>query len=229
MTGKLADTVMAVRNGEQIARKYQPVVKNPSTPAQVENRAKLKLMSQLSAVLAPAIGIESVGSVSSRNLFVKKNFALATFQNNDAEITLGDVQLTNSVVGMPRIGAQRSGDGISVSLDTTVSLAYGNLDADEVLYVLCTKGTDSKLRLVEMKKVTKTESAVFLTSFPNVATECVIYAYAIRYNSESARVTYGDLTTTAAETIAKIVTSRAVTSRDVTLSETTSAILPAVS
>lgn len=226
MTGKLADTVMTVRNGEQIARKYQPMVTNPNTPAQVANRAKLKLMSQLSAVLAPAIGIESMGSVSSRNLFVKKNFKLATYNNNEADITLTAVQLTNSVIGMPRIGAARDQNGISVSLDTTASIAYGNLDADEVVYVLCAKGTDSKLRLVDMKKVTKTQSTVFLTSFENVASECVIYAYAIRYNSETARVTYGDLTATAAETIAKIVTSRAVTSRDVTLSETTSAIVP---
>lgn len=228
MTGKLADTVMSVRNGEQIARKYQPVVYNPSTPAQVATRAKMKLMSQLSAVLAPAIAIERIGSVSSRNLFTKRNYQFATFENNQADITLTSVQLTNSAVGMPLIAAARTENAIRVLVDQSSSIAFGNLDADEVIYALVSKGLDTKLRLVDVKKVTKEESATFETTFPIVATECVVYAYAIRYNSETARATYGDVTATPAETIAKLLVSRAISSADVTVSETVAATLAAL-
>lgn len=227
MTGKLADTVMSVRNGQQIARKYQPVVFNPSTNAQVAQRAKMKLMSQLSAALAPAIAIEREGSVSARNIFVKRNFALATYTNDKANVNLPYVQLTNSAIGMPYINAARSEGQISVSIDQSASLAYGVLDADEVVYVLLAKNFDNKLRLAGMKKVAKTESPAFATTFADVANEVVVYAYSIRYNSETARVKYGNMTGDAAETIAKLLVSRAISSQDVTLSETVSAIVAA--
>ena len=103
MTGKVADVVMSVRNGEQIARKYQPIVTNPNTPAQVEARAKLKLMSQLSAVMASVIAIPRKGNVSSRNGFVKKNYQSLTYASQQADIALANVQLTDSVVAMPSI------------------------------------------------------------------------------------------------------------------------------
>lgn len=227
LTGKLGDTVMSVRNGVQIARKYQPVVYNPSTPAQVAIRAKMKLMSQLSAALAPAIAIEREGSVSSRNLFVKGNIGLTTYANDQADIDLPSVQLTNSAVGMPLIAASRSEGEITVAVDQSSSLAYGTLDADEVVYVLLAKNFDNKLRLAGMKKVAKTESSNFQTTFANVANEVTVYAYSIRYNTEAARVTYGNMTGDAAETIAKLLVSRAVSTQDVTLSETVSAVLAA--
>lgn len=134
MTGKLADVVMAVRNGEQVARKYQPIVFNPSTPAQVAQRAKMKLMSQLSAVMGDVIAIPRSGNVSSRNLFTKKNFALTRYSSaeNQAEIELADVQLTAGVLPMPQVYSMVVGDNA-----ITVQMPVGMVPADinKVVYL----------------------------------------------------------------------------------------------
>lgn len=47
--GKLGGVVYQQYEGMQISREYQPVVKNPQTSKQTENRAKFKLASQITA------------------------------------------------------------------------------------------------------------------------------------------------------------------------------------
>lgn len=53
--GKLGGVVYQQYEGMQISREYQPVVKNPQTSKQVENRAKFKLASQLVAQFSEVI------------------------------------------------------------------------------------------------------------------------------------------------------------------------------
>lgn len=215
MTGKTADVVMAVRNGEQIIRKYQPIVANPSTPAQVEARAKLKLLSQLSAVLAPAIAIRRKGSASPRNVFTKKNYGLTSYASNEANITLAQVQLTDSVVALPIIGATRSGGTLNLSVD------YADPEIDRVVYAVVIKETNERLRYFSSIVVSKETAANFAAAievsdgFPIVA-----YAYGVRLNSDNARAIFANLTAPTAETVAKIVVSRSLTESDITLTET---------
>lgn len=215
MTGKLADTVMSVRNGEQIARKYQPVVFNPSTPAQVAQRAKLKLLSQLSAVLAPSIAIPRQGAISSRNLFTKKNFDLTSFASDEASITLAQVQLTSSVVAFPDISVTRNAGSIIVTPTRTTP------ELDRVVYVVLAKEADNRLRYLTSLVVSKDDSPVFEgTISVSDAIPLVVYAYGIRLNSEAARVTFADLAAPTAETVAKIVVTSSLTESDITLTET---------
>lgn len=217
MTGKLADTVMSVRNGEQIARKYQPVVLNPSSPAQVAQRAKLKLMSQLSAIMAPVIAIPRQGAVSSRNLFTKKNIGLTTYANNEAEINMPNIQLTSSVVGLPALVVGATGTtSIDVSLDTI------NVDIDRVVYAAFEKRPDNSLRLYGTTVVSErgTSAAPFGGSFPYTSAELVVYAYGVRDNNENARTTFGNLEVTSGEQVAKLITNRKLTEADITLTET---------
>ena len=85
-SGKLGSSVFAISGGEQIVRQYNPVVSNPNTAAQVAQRAKLKLMSQIAADLAPILAIPKDGLKSARNQFVSKNISNATFADNAAEV-----------------------------------------------------------------------------------------------------------------------------------------------
>lgn len=220
MTGKLADTVMSVRNGEQIARKYQPVVFNPSTPAQVAQRAKLKLLSQLSAVMAPVIAMPRIGAVSSRNLFTKKNFPATTYADNQADITLTSVKLTSSVVSLPGVYATRGSEGIAVTL------LESPVDMDRVVFVMFEKRADNTLRLLGSEVVT-VSSAVPSASFPANSGNLVVYAYGVRDNTEAARTLFGEMTVITAETVAKVVVTRVLTESDITLSETVSNTLSA--
>lgn len=224
MTGKLADTVMAVRNGEQLARKYQPVVYNPSTEAQVAQRAKLKLLSQLSAVMGPFIAIPKQGSVSSRNLFTKKNFPLTTYSGNQADITLANVQLTSSVVAFPTLGGERSENSINVYIYGGSTI--GTLDVDRVVYIAFVKQADNSLRFLGSSTVTESGGGTWNASFPLVHEEVIVYAYGVRDNSEAARVAFGNLTAATAEAVAKLLVTRTLTESDVTITETVSKVYP---
>lgn len=216
MTGKLADTVMSVRNGQQIARKYQPVVFNPNTPAQIAQRAKLKLITQLSAVMAPVIAIPRVGGVSSRNLFTKKNFSLASYSNNEATINLNGIQLTSSSVGLPSVTAVRLENGIRAVLNQPIE------NIDRVVYAMFAKGSDNKLRLVDSQIATQQGSAEspWNVTFPAVADEVVVLAYGVRLNTETARAKFGNISVTPAEQIAKLIVTRTLTENDITPTET---------
>lgn len=221
MTGKLADTVMSVRNGEQIARKYQPIVFNPSTAAQVAQRAKMKLISQLSAIFAPVIAIPRRGSVSGRNLFTKKNFKLLTYADNTATCSLPDIQLTDSVVGIPGIAF------IQGETDMTVQLEAGVGGIDRMVYAEYQRLTDGSIEYVDSKVVNAPgENGRFTATFSGIPlavseNDNLLYlAYGIRFNTERARVTYDNLNVLSAAMVANLIANRTLTEADVTLTKT---------
>ena len=206
MSGKLADTVMTVRNGEQIARKYQPNVYNPSTPAQRETRAKLKLMSQLSAIMAPFVAMPRQGSISPRNRFVKKNYLLTGFSENTATVNLQSVQLTDSVIGSAPISATRTGSTISVACSRSNAGV-----ADAMVYVLFEKQADGTLRHVDDTVVeTAGDGGIFagtLTGTRDTSALMYIYGYGIKNNTGKALPRYGNLEVPTATDIAQLVVS----------------------
>lgn len=226
MTGKLADTVMSVRNGEQIARKYQPVVFNPSTPAQVASRAKLKLASQLSAVMAPVIAIPRNGSVSARNLFVRKNYGAMAYSENQATVNLTAVQLTDSVVSFPEITFTKGETALSFYI-SGASVATPP-DVSRVVYCLFRRESDGTLRYIGSQVATVAgETAAWSVNFSPVDGELICYAYGIRDNSDAARTRFGEMTVPSATMIATLIVTRVLTSSDVTLTETQSVLVPA--
>lgn len=226
MTGKVADVVMVVRNGEQIARKYQPRVTNPCSAAQVATRARLKLMSQLAAVMSPVIAIAREGAVSSRNLFVKRNYRLSSFSNQQADIELPQVQLTKSIVALPApVFSREVGENpvIAVSLASTVQSA----SLSRVVYCLFDKQTDGKLRFVASAVSTEAGNLNYWpATLPAMTDAGVLLAYGIRLNTDAARSAFGNLEVESAETIAKLVVSRSLLESDVTMTETRGVSIP---
>lgn len=212
MTGKLADTVMSVRNGEQIARKYQPVVFNPSTPAQVATRAKLKLLSQLSAVLNDAIAFRKQGTVSSRNLFTKANFEKTTFATNEATIDLASVDLTGGVVPLTINDVRRTGDDLVVTGGTSEGVSK--------VYVAFYQGSANSLREVAIVESTVINGTFTATIENGAALAGVAYAYGVRFNNEAARVRYGNLTAALPVNTAIITVLRTMSESDMSLTET---------
>lgn len=227
MTGKLADTVMSVRNGEQIARKYQPVVYNPSSTAQVAQRAKLKLLSQLSAVLGSRIAIPKVGAVSARNLFTKVNFPITSYADSQATIDLTAVQLTKSAVSLPPISATRNAQNPS---QIDVSLSRRDADVSRVVYVALFKENDGRIRYADSVVVEDAgDAGVFNTTMtPGANRAVVVLAYGVRDNTDAARAKFGNLTVVTSEVVAKIVVTRSLTDADITLTETVGADVPTV-
>lgn len=220
-TGKVAGSVFAIRFGETIERAYNPVVANPKSAKQVEARAKLKLASQLATVVAPAIAIRRVGAQSPRNLFVKGIYPSIVYNDGVADIPLLEIQLTKSVVALPSLIISRDGDTV------TARLSRVDYDVDRIVYVMLGKDADEKLRL--LGSVVQSEPGAasdFTTSLPLTSLPAVVLAYGVRFNTEAARVEFGNLIAPTAEDVAKIITMSVLLESDVTLTETVGANYP---
>lgn len=188
-TGKLGNAVFAVSGGEQIMREYNPNVSNPNTEAQIAQRAKLKLVSQLAAVLAPAIGFAKMGLVSARNQFVSKNIGKTTYENNEAGIDLTDVEMTPSNVAFPGVVSSGGSAGaIAVGLETGAAS-----DIKRVVYFAFEKAESNQLHYVTSKIVTEAgEGRTFPTTLNLPVGKVVVYAYGIKDNSVNATIRYED-------------------------------------
>ena len=143
-SGKLGSMVYATVAGEQIVRQYQPQVSNPSTKGQVEQRSKLKLMSQVARALSPVIAIPKDGLKSARNLFIKKNFDAATINAQDAaEVNITNLQLTTGIDNKIAFMASNQTGTISVFLN---ALPAANIT--RVVSVLYRKELDGTLTYI---------------------------------------------------------------------------------
>lgn len=200
-TGKLGSSVFAISGGEQIVREYNPEVSNPNTEAQIAQRAKLKLMSQLGAALAPAIGFAKMGLVSARNQFVSKNIGLCTYSEDVATCPLESIQLTPSSTPIPSIGVESGSAGV---LDVSLNLA-APADVKRVAYFVYRQTANDKLEYVASKIVSEAgESGKYPTTFNNVAGNLVVYAYGIKDDNAQATMKYEDYISSGGESIATL-------------------------
>lgn len=93
-SGKSGSKVYYVNHGQQIEREYTSSVSNPSTEAQVGQRARFKLASQVSAAIEPVLVIPRKGMQSPRNIFVKKNMGYFYANDDGAQVTFENLQIT---------------------------------------------------------------------------------------------------------------------------------------
>lgn len=216
MTGKLAGRVYAVRNGEQIIRERPFKIFNPNTMNQVNARARLKMLSQISAVVGNVIPLPRIGSVTPRNRFVKINYQLSSASNGTASIPLSDLKLTTGAVGLPYLTATQGQGSITVAL---ASVAAPNIN--RVVYVFLQPGDDNVIRFRDSLVVERTPgSGTFEATASVSGAGTVILAYGVIDNSENARVVYGDVHALTAQALANLISTRTLTDKDITLTET---------
>lgn len=221
-TGKLGSMVYSVRNGQQIVRQYNPIVANPSTTAQVEARSKMKLMSQLAAIVAPVIAINAEGLKSKRNLFISRNYPLASYEEKTAQIDMAGVQLTKSNTAFPDFEVDRSdAQAISVHLSEDAKNLF-----DRVIYCAVISQSDGSLRLWDDVLVTDAGAGgLFPATLPYTPNAIAIYGYGIRANNDDAKAAYANLKSGDAGKLAEILTSRNATLAAITISETKGCVL----
>lgn len=221
-TGKLGSMVYSVRNGQQIVRQYNPIVANPSTAAQVEARSKMKLMSQLAAIVAPVIAINAEGLKSKRNLFISRNYPLAGYEQNTAQIDMAGVQLTKSNTAFPDFEVDRAnGQSIAIHLSEDATNLF-----DRVIYCAVISQSDGSLRLWDDVLVTEAGAGgLFPATLPYTPNAIAIYGYGIRANNDDAKAAYANLKSGDAGKLAEILTSRNATLAAITISETKGCVL----
>lgn len=220
--GKLGSSVFSTVAGQQIVRQYQPAVANPNTVAQVTQRARLKLASQLAAAMASVIAIPRDGLRSSRNLFISRNFDSIVGTNAGAQISYENIQLTTGNTGLPAIQILRSETaGITVQLLEDASVAVSR-----VVYILFKKTTEEQMQLVGSTVISEAgDLGTFPASFPYLDGELIAYAYGLKDFSASATAKYGDYAVANGEDIAALVLSRRLNSSDFGFTQTRGATI----
>lgn len=232
ISGKLGAVVFSTSGGATISREYNPHVANPNTDAQINQRARMKLMSQLSACLAPVIAMQKDGLVSVRNQFVKRNFDSCYSVNGQAQISYENVQLTQGNVGLPQIkwvaGVDEGRTFIGVNFTDEPSTTISR-----VVWCLFRKTEEGKLEFVSSMIINEREGSVsgryFVGIFQGVsidkesstlAADYVIYAYGMIDASERATAQYGNLNVNTATDIADLVTNRRISYMDYQFTQT---------
>lgn len=224
ISGKLGAVVFSTSGGETISREYNPNVANPSTQAQVNQRARMKLMSQLSAALAPVLAMQKDGLVSKRNKFVKQNFAASYALNGEAQITYENVQITEGNTALPALLAQ----GVVSNDVMTLLVAFEqepSANINRVVFSLFRKSNEGKLEFIDSKiqntRNSPPETTFFTTTFRNLPiAEYVIFAYGMSDTSERASAQYGNLNVVTASDLAKLVATRALSYSDYQFTQT---------
>lgn len=216
-SGKLGSQVYASVAGEQIVRQYQPKVSNPNTSAQVNQRARMKLMSQLSAAMASTIVIPRQGMQSSRNLFSKKNFSLIQGVGGEAVVFLENLQFTNGNAALPRVGmARQANSKLAIFLQDS---AEGSVD--RVVYNLYARNEEGELMLVNSIVATDPgEDGDFYIETDDYEADLYLYAYGMKDMNARAKATYGNYLVESGEDVAKLFMERKLSASDYQFTET---------
>lgn len=212
-TGKVGGLVYATAGGEQIVREYNPNVSNPSTDAQVNQRAKMKLMSQLSASLASVIAMTKTGLVSKRNKFTKINFEYAYAVDGTAQVSYENLQLTEGNLSLPQISGRVVDGYMAVNFTDAPSA-----NISRVVWCLFNKTSEGKLEFIDSAIISargtedryfEWQTQVFFGVSAVPSNDIVIYAYGMIDTNAQATARYGNLRVQSATDLATLVASRA--------------------
>lgn len=216
-SGKLGSSVFANVAGEQVVRQYNGNVSNPNTEAQVGQRAKFKLASQLAATLSDNIVIPKKGMVSARNQFVKKNIGLITVNENTASVDYEKLQLTDGSAYLPKINSSEGSSGQMIVMLASNATQVVN----RVVYTVYKKLPDNVLEFVVSKVVTEPgDTGKFQTTIPFDGNEVVIYAYGMKDKNAAASAKYENYNVQSGTHIASLVASRTFTTSDYVFTQT---------
>lgn len=215
--GKIENIVVSQMGGVSIARAYQPNVSNPKTDKQVDQRARLKLASQIAAAMSPVIAIPKNGLVSARNGFIKKNMDLITAEQGTAEMQFPKIQLTNGSIPLPALKAEFAENGYF-----TFGLASDPGDSiSRMVYALFKKNADGHL---EFFKSYVTENPTiqndWLMGEDKLVGEIVVYGYGIKDLSSAATTKYANYNIASGTDIAKLVSTRTMNASDYQFTKT---------
>lgn len=222
-SGKLGSSVFATVAGEQIVRQYNGNVSNPNTEAQVGQRAKFKLASQLATAMSSTIAMPKKGMVSARNQFIKKNMsAIGAEQDADnkvASVALDEIQITNGTIALPAVSIENDTDTeIIASMASDVRSLV-----NRVVYV-CYKVANQNYQLSQ--SVVVNEAGVdgkFSTTLTKPDADYVVYAYGIIDKDATATAKFYDYTVMDGEDVARLVASRSISTSQFTFTKTSAA------
>lgn len=215
-SGKSGSKVYYVNHGVQVERAYTSQVSNPQTEAQVAQRARFKLISQVSAAIEPVIVIPRKGIQSPRNLFVKKNMSYVYADGGSAQISYENLQITPGSNGLPSISLHRTELLDNKLLSYMLDAPCGN-EVTRVIFCFFVKGVENRLVYVR-SEILETPNpmlgyggTVDMDYFPSGA-DIVCLAYGMKDKNAAASTLYHNYNVQSGEDIAKLVANRRIDS-----------------
>lgn len=234
VSGKIGAVVFSTSGGQTISREYNPHVANPNTDAQVNQRARMKLMSQLSGAMASVIAMSKQGLVSARNKFVKRNFASSNASNGIAQVSYENLQLTEGTAPLAQVVGTIVNGVLKIGLSGSVSP-----DISRIVYLVFKKNESGQLQLVTSViqsndviegwagsvtahyVINSTDFQIGIDRDANGPTaDYVIYAYGMKDTSAKATAQYGNYNVVDAQDIARLVATRTLSTTDYNFTET---------
>lgn len=219
-SGKLGSSVFATVSGQQIVRQYQPVVSNPATEAQTAQRAKMKLMSQLGAAMAPVIVMKKDGLVSARNKYIKRNIQNASVLQGTASVNVPSLQITDGVGNVGEV------DAIFAANSVNVTISDIDPNAKRVVFILFRRNEDGTLSLFgsAVKPVEGSPSDYTQHTFAAGPQDSVAYVYTISDVDGRATARFEQYNVNDAIQVATLVAGRSINIDEYRFSGTAGAI-----
>lgn len=212
--GKLGGVIYQQYEGMQISREYQPVVKNPQTTKQVENRSKFKTASQTVAQFSEAINVRlaklSIYTRKRRGAAINAIYPMVEVEPSSASAGFDDIINSLNAKSMAMIEAPVLAAGTGNA--KTITAASG----DVVTYVAVNYDEDGKLMSRSVETYTSQGNAKEVTPAADAA-YLGIMVVASRATTEAGRATLGNITGGNNQLFLDI--SRAVAAGDVEISD----------
>lgn len=226
--------IVTYRVGEtMLAREYNPHPANPKTERQVQQRAKIKLLSQIAAVFRPIIAIFPSSGKSSRAIFARLNYPEITASGTTAEIDFTSVSLTDSSRPITQVAKDIA------FLPSGVRMLVGlpqepTEDIKRVFYYLFGKQDNGKLVLLDyyLSEIRWSSRNPLYFCWANAPFEIdeqgkatrdyVIYAIGMGDNSEEATKYWSQLDVPNLEFLGQIIAEELITHSDFFFTETSS-------
>lgn len=214
-------------------RALQAHVHNPQTEKQTAHRAKIKLLSQLGALLRQFIAIFPTSGSSSRAIFARLNYPNITAPSTTASIVYTSVVLTDS----NRPITQVVKDVVTVGTGYRPYLHFidePTEDIKRVFYYLFVKTDNGKLSLVDYylseRRTTPTATGFFNWASAPIEVDTdgkslydyVVFAFGMGDNSEEATQHFHDLDVDYLEKVSWLIAENLITDTDYYFTETSS-------
>lgn len=186
---KLANTVMHRRGSQSIMRGKPSKIRNPKTPDQLTQRAKMKLLIDLSLRFASPAYWGFCGrnvNLSPANAFVSKNMEYVTVDENFvASLDFKNLRCSSGILNCPDVTASFDDENNKVSLTQTEQDADGISGENDVVYVVLYDTVMKASRTVTVGKRSETVTKEF--SLPKKWTFLNMYAYSFAVNPQKSR------------------------------------------
>lgn len=212
--GKLGGVVYQQYEGMQISREYQPVVKNPQSDKQVENRAKFKLSSQIVAQFSEIFNTR-LAKLSGYTRIRRGAAVNAIYGVMDMQLSGGPAALVANVINAINNKSVSAITGPAVTFSNGDFSIVAEADLAVIYEVAYYDATTGNLKSVSTEFYDSDGTAKIVTG-PTAGERAVIMVLSMVENTEEGRATITNASSTETGWENEII--RAIASGDVEVS-----------